>query len=116
MKGIFGSGTKDFLALRITALILLVYSAYLTFFVFYYEPISFDLWKGLFQNVFMKISTTLFLLSFCVHTWLGTWAIGSDYLTVSRLGSLGPIINKVYRAICALIISSVALWTFLIIW
>ena len=44
MKGIFGSGTKDFLAVRITALILLVYCIYLTFFVFHNAPISVDVW------------------------------------------------------------------------
>ena len=116
MKGIFGSGTKDFLAVRITALILLVYCIYLTFFVFHNAPISFDVWEGLFQNSFMKIFTTLFLLSFSVHTWVGTWAIGSDYLTIARMGSLGPIVNKLYRTLCALIVGCVTLWSLIIIW
>ena len=98
MKGIFGSGTNDFLAVRISSLILLSYFLYLTFFVISNAPISFDLWNGLFENIVMKIFTTLFLLSFGIHTWIGTWAIGSDYLTLARLGGLGLNINKFYLA------------------
>ena len=116
MKGIFGSGTNDFLAVRISSLILLSYFLYLTFFVISNAPINFDLWNGLFENVAMKIFTTLFLLSFGVHTWIGTWAIGSDYLTLARLGSKGPNINKFYRIVCALIIGCVTIWSLLIIW
>ena len=116
MKGIFGSGTNDFLAVRISSLILLSYFLYLTFFVISNAPINFDLWNGLFENVAMKIFTTLFLLSFGVHTWIGTWAIGSDYLTLARLGTRGPTINKFYRLVCGLIIGCVTVWSLLIIW
>ena len=116
MKGIFGSGTNDFLAVRISSLILLSYFLYLTFFVISNAPINFYLWNGLFENVAMKIFTTLFLLSFGVHTWIGTWAIGSDYLTLARLGGMGLYINKFYRIVCALIISCVTVWSLLIIW
>ena len=116
MKGIFGSGTNDFLAVRISSLILLSYFLYLTFFITSNAPISFDLWSGLFENVAMKIFTTLFLLSFYIHTWIGTWAIGSDYLTKARLGSVGTAINRLYRIVCALIIGCVTVWSLLIIW
>ena len=116
MKGIFGSGTNDFLAVRISSLILLSYFLYLTYFVISNAPINFYLWNGLFENVAMKIFTTLFLLSFGVHTWIGTWAIGSDYLTLARLGGMGLYINKFYRIGCALIISCVTVWSLLIIW
>jgi len=116
MKGIFGSGTNDFLAVRISSLILLSYFLYLTFFVISNAPLNFDLWNGLFENVAMKIFTTLFLLSFGIHTWVGTWAIGSDYLTLARLGGMGLNINKFYRIVCAVIISCVTVWSLLIIW
>ena len=89
MKGIFGSGTNDFLAVRISSLILLSYFLYLTFFVISNAPINFYLWNGLFENVVMKIFTTLFLLSFGIHTWIGTWAIGSDYLLWLGWGGWG---------------------------
>jgi len=116
MKGIFGSGTNDFLVVRISSLILFGYFAFLTFFIVSHAPLTFVLWNGLFENVVMKISTTIFLLSFGVHTWIGTWAIGADYLTLARLGNFGPTINKLYRISCALIIGSITLWSLLIVW
>ena len=116
MKGIFGSGTNDFLAVRISSLILFGYFAFLIFFIVSHAPLTFVLWNGLFENVVMKISTTIFLLSFGIHTWIGTWAIGSDYLTLARLGGLGLNINKFYRIVCALIIGCVTVWSLLIIW
>ncbi len=76
MKGIFGSGTNDFLAVRISSLILFGYFAFLIFFM----------------------------------------AIGSDYLTLARLGNFGSTVNKLYRIFCALIIGSITLWSLLIVW
>ena len=116
MKGIFGSGTNDFLAVRISSLIVFGYFVFLIFFILSHAPLTFVLWNGLFENVVMKISTTIFLLSFGVHTWIGTWAIGSDYLTLARLGNFGPTVNKFYRIFCALIIGSITLWSLLIVW
>jgi len=116
MKGIFGSGTKDFLIVRISSIILLIYFFYLTFFILNNAPITFNQWDSLFNNISMKILTTLFLFSFGIHTWIGTWAIGSDYLTLTRLGSLGPSLNKLYRIFCAFIIICVTVWSLLIIW
>ncbi len=55
-------------------------------------------------------------MSFAVHTWLGTWAIGTDYLTEARFGLFGQPANMIYRVICAGIIGSVLFWSFFIIW
>ena len=116
MKGIFGSGTRDFLIIRISSLILLGYFLFLIAYITMNSPLTFSLWNGLFENILMKVFTSLFLFSFCVHTWIGTWAIGSDYLTPDRLGSLGNPIYKVYRSLCAVIIGTILLWSLIIIW
>ncbi len=116
MKGIFGSGTNDFLLIRFSSLILLIYFFYLAFFILSNAPLTFEVWNGLFSSIFMRVFTSLFLISFGIHTWIGTWAVGSDYLTEARLGGVGLLINKFYRVLCGLIIGSVTLWSLLIIW
>ena len=116
MNGIFGSGTRDFLIIRITSLVLLCYFLFLFIYIASNSPITFVLWSALFTSFQMKIFTSLFLISFAVHTWLGTWAIGTDYLTYARLGSLGQQANMIYRVICAGIIGCVLFWSFFIIW
>ena len=116
MKGIFGSGTKDFLIIRVSSLVLLCYFLFLFVYIASNSPITFGLWSGLFTSLQMKIFTTLFLISFAVHTWLGTWAIGTDYLTENLLGSIGQPVFKIYRVFCAAIIGCIFFWSLLIVW
>ena len=116
MKGIFGSGTRDFLIIRISSLVLLCYFLFLFSYIASNSPITFGLWSALFTSLQMKIFTSLFLISFAVHTWLGTWAIGAYYLTEARLGLFGQPVNMIYRVICAGIIGCVLFWSFFIIW
>ena len=56
------------------------------------------------------------MLSFAVHTWVGTWAIGGDYLTSTIMGSLSKPINFLYSFVTKLIIVSALLWSLIIIW
>ena len=116
MKGIFGSGTRDFLIIRISSLILLGYFLFIITFIIINSPLSFQLWSGWFENTFLKVFTSLFLFSFAVHTWIGTWAIGTDYLTANTLGSLGNPIYKIYRTLCVGIIVITLFWALRIIW
>ena len=116
MKGIFGTGTRDFLLVRSSALLMASYVIFIFTFILLHSPMEYLNWKNLFNLTWMKILTSVFMLSFAVHTWLGTWAIGTDYLTYARLGSLGQQANMIYQVICAGIIGCVLFWSFFIIW
>lgn len=116
MKGIFGSGTRDFLFIRISSVVLLSYFLFLLLYIASHSPLTFALWSGLFKSFLMKIFTSLFLLSFAIHTWLGTWAIGTDYLTNARLGTFSQPAYMAYRVFCVGIIGCVLFWSMLIIW
>jgi len=118
-----GKGTIDFLLIRLSSLILLAYMLYLTGFFIKNSPVDYFTWSSLMSNPLMKASTILFLLCFALHTWLGTWAIGSDYLSsrffsyVShKISFLGKPLNIIFRLICGLIICVVFLWSVIIIW
>ena len=94
MKGLFGSGTKDFLLSRISSLVLLSYFLLLCSFFYLNNPLTFSIWSALFDNIGMKLFTTIFLLTFAVHTWIGTWAIGSDYITQKVVGQFSRFLYK----------------------
>lgn len=118
-----GKGTIDFLLIRISSLILLMYFLFLTGFFLKSTPVDYFAWSSLMSNPLMKVATFLFLISFGVHAWLGTWAIGSDYLSPRFLGFaspkisfLGKPLNFIYRVICGLLILVVVLWSAIIIW
>lgn len=118
-----GKGTVEFLLIRGSSVILLVYVLYITGFFLKNTPVDYFIWTSLMSNPLMKTATFLFLLSFGIHAWLGTWAIGSDYLSSRffglishKISFLGRPINFVYRVICGLLILVVILWSAIIIW
>ncbi len=115
MKGIFGSGTRDFLIIRFCALIMVFYTIYLLIFFVSNPILDFHLWYNFFHQLTNKILFLAFIISFAIHLWIGTWAIGSDYLTKARLGSFGPIVFKVFRLFCAMNILLVLILSLLII-
>ena len=111
-----GHGSKEFLVIRICAVLILFYTLYLASFVLFAEEVNFNRWSAFFENPVNKILTSLFFLAFSVHTWLGTWAIASDYLTPRIFGSMGKALFIGFRAFVAVIIALVLTWAIIIIW
>ena len=116
MKGLLGTGTRDFLAVRITSLIIFIYVSFLLVFIFLHSPIDYIVWKNLFNLIWMKLATSIVMLSFVLHTWIGTSAISGDYLTSSLLGSLSKPIKILYSSLTAGIIVASLYWSLTIIW
>jgi succinate dehydrogenase / fumarate reductase membrane anchor subunit len=112
----FESGTNEFIIIRVCALFMFLYVAYLIYFLVSTPVVDYLVWKSFFEGFFIRIFSSMFLLSFAVHTWLGTWSIGSDYFTAARLGGLSKIVYSSYRILCFLIILVVFIWSLLIIW
>tara|TARA_B100000424_G_C22889502_1_gene473184 strand:- start:286 stop:636 length:351 start_codon:yes stop_codon:yes gene_type:complete len=111
-----GHGSKEFLIIRACAVLMLIYTLYLGGFVLLADEVNFNQWSAFFDNTLNKIFTSLFFLAFAIHTWLGTWAVASDYLTPRIFGSFGRIMNVGFRGIVAAIIALVLTWAVIIIW
>ena len=111
-----GHGSKEFLVIRACALLILFYTIYLGSFVIVTDELNFDLWSTFFKSTHNKILTSVFFLAFAVHTWLGTWAVASDYLTPRIFGNLGRILHVSFRGIVAAIIVLILTWAIIIIW
>ena len=111
-----GHGSIEFLTVRVCAIFLLLYTLYLSGFVLLTDEVNFNQWSAFFDNTINKIFTSIFFLAFAVHTWLGTWAVASDYLTPRIFGSFGRILYLIFRGIVAAIIALVLTWAIIIIW
>ena len=114
MKGILGSGTRDYIWIRITAIILGSYFILISSVLILNSPLSFEYWTGLYGYTWMKIFTSLSVFAFSIHAWLGTWAVGTDYLTPLRLGEISKYIYGTYRIICTLVILTTLIWSIII--
>ena len=72
-------GTRDWLAQRITAVIMVLYTL-AALAVVPSRAASYEAWKGLFAQGWMRVATLLFALSLAWHAWVGVRDILMDYV------------------------------------
>ena len=81
-----GTGLRDWLFQRLTAVILAAYTILIMIYLGLYYPVDFNTWQNLFNNPFMRIASVLALMSLSLHAWLGLWIIMTDYIKPIILG------------------------------
>jgi succinate dehydrogenase / fumarate reductase, membrane anchor subunit len=81
-------GLRDWLAQRITAVIMALYTLLIIGVIVAGAPFDYAKWKALFGSNIMRISTMMFLLCVFYHAWVGVRDIFMDYIkpTGVRLG------------------------------
>jgi succinate dehydrogenase / fumarate reductase membrane anchor subunit len=73
-------GLRDWLAQRITAVIMAVYAVALLVLMAQRAPFTYEAWKALFTQGWMRIATLLFVVSLAWHAWVGVRNILMDYI------------------------------------
>jgi len=102
-------GLRDWLAQRITAVIMAVYSVILIFILFSRTPITYDAWRDLFSQGWMRVATLLFAFSFAWHAWVGVRDIIMDYIKPAGL-------RLTLEVLVLLTIAAYVGWTIQILW
>jgi len=75
-----GSGLRDWVVQRVTAVVLAAYFIYLGIFLLQHQPLVYSAWRELFSHISMKIATLLAFGSLALHAWIGLWTIFTDYV------------------------------------
>ena len=80
-------GLRDWLAQRVTAAIMAVYTVIVLVSLIGGAPLSYAVWKDLFTQGWMRVATLLFVASLAWHAWVGMRDILMDYAkpAVTRL-------------------------------
>jgi succinate dehydrogenase / fumarate reductase, membrane anchor subunit len=78
-------GWKDWLAQRITAVVMAVYTLGLLGIALYHGGIDYAFWQALFGGTAFRISTLLFGLALLWHAWIGVRDIWMDYIKPTGL-------------------------------
>jgi succinate dehydrogenase / fumarate reductase membrane anchor subunit len=73
-------GLRDWLAQRITAALMAVYALGVLILMLQRSPFTYEAWKGLFAQGWMRIATLLFAASLAWHAWVGVRDILMDYV------------------------------------
>lgn len=73
-------GLRDWLAQRITAAIMALYTVILLVVLIQGTPFSYTVWKDLFAQGWMRVATLLAAASLAWHAWVGVRDILMDYI------------------------------------
>ena len=73
-------GLRDWLAQRITAVIMAVYSVIALAVFLSNKNITYVVWRDLFAQGWMRVATLLFMASLAWHAWVGVRDILMDYV------------------------------------
>lgn len=73
-------GLRDWLAQRVTAVLMALFTVVLLAQVIFGEPVSYYKWAGIFSQQWMKVLTFVVILSILYHVWVGMRDIWMDYV------------------------------------
>ena len=73
-------GLRDWLAQRITAAIMAIYSLIILFMFMSGKSVTYGVWRDLFAQGWMRVATLLVAASFAWHAWVGVRDILMDYI------------------------------------
>ena len=102
-------GLRDWLAKRITAVIMAVYTVILAVVLLGGKPISYPVWRDLFQQGWMRVATLLFAASLAWHAWVGVRDILMDYIKHDGL-------RLTLQVFTLLLLGAYLGWTVQILW
>jgi succinate dehydrogenase / fumarate reductase membrane anchor subunit len=78
-------GLRDWLAQRITAGVMAVYTVIILVVLLFGQPINYGVWSDLFTQGWMRVATLLFAASLSWHAWIGVRDILMDYIKPTGL-------------------------------
>ena len=102
-------GLRDWLAQRVTAGIMAVYSVILAVVLLSGQPINYAVWHDLFTQGWMRVATLLFAVSLAWHAWVGVRDIIMDYIKPTGL-------RLALEAVVLLVIAGYVGWAIQILW
>jgi len=73
-------GLRDWLAQRITAVLMALFTVVLLAQVIFGEPLSYYKWAGIFSHQWMKTLTFVVIIALLYHAWVGVRDIWMDYI------------------------------------
>jgi succinate dehydrogenase / fumarate reductase membrane anchor subunit len=102
-------GLRDWLAQRITAGIMAVYSVIALVVFVSNENLTYGVWRELFSQGWMRVATLLFMVSLAWHAWVGVRDILMDYIKPDGL-------RLSLQVLTLLTLATYVGWTIQILW
>ena len=78
--GVSTRGLRDWFIQRVTAVFMTIYAIGLFVFFVKHPELAYYEWHGLFNSLWMKVVSLLFILCLLAHAWVGMWTVLTDYV------------------------------------
>lgn len=82
-------GTYEWLLVRFSAVLILLYLIYISYFILFNASLSYNEWHDFFDKKITKTLSILTLFSILSHTWIGMRHIVEDYIKKYIFKKLG---------------------------
>jgi succinate dehydrogenase / fumarate reductase, membrane anchor subunit len=102
-------GWMDFLAQRITAVLMAVYTLLMLAIALYRGGIDYSVWQALFGYTAFRIATLIFVLAVLWHAWIGMRDIWMDYIKPTA-------VRLTLEVVTVLALVGYVGWVLLILW
>lgn len=94
-------GLKDWLAQRVTAVLMALFTLVLLAQVLLGGPLGYDRWAGIFAQQWMKVLTFTVIMALLYHVWVGVRDIWMDYVTAVGARLVFQVLTIVWLVSCA---------------
>jgi succinate dehydrogenase / fumarate reductase membrane anchor subunit len=94
-------GLRDWLAQRVTAVLMALFTVALLLQVLFGGPLGYDRWAGIFSQQWMKTLTFVVIVSLAWHAWVGVRDIWMDYIKPVGLRLALQVFSIVWLVGCA---------------
>lgn len=83
--GLTGSGSRDWIMQRISAVVLAVYSVVLVGFFLLNGNVGYEQWYGFIMSLPMRLLSLVAIIALAGHAWVGMWTVFTDYVKSTGL-------------------------------
>ncbi|MBP2279554.1 succinate dehydrogenase / fumarate reductase membrane anchor subunit [Psychrobacter sp. PL15] len=114
--GLTGSGSRDWIVQRISAVVLAVYSVVLLAFFLIHGNVTFIEWSSFMTSLPMRLLSLVTIIALAGHAWVGMWTVFTDYITTSKIGPKAAGLRLVLQAFMIIAILVFLIWGIMIFW
>ncbi len=110
------SGLYDWLIQRVSAVVLAAYTIFIAAFILMTPDLSYDVWKALYDQMWMRIFSLITLVSIAAHAWIGLWSVLTDYLTTRMMGAKATAMRVLAQMVLGVVTVTYVVWGVEILW
>ncbi|MGA4439228.1 succinate dehydrogenase, hydrophobic membrane anchor protein [Psychrobacter pocilloporae] len=114
--GLTGSGSRDWIIQRISAVVLAVYSVVLLGFFLTHGDVTYLEWSSFMTSLPMRLFSLVAVVALAGHAWVGMWTVFTDYITSGKMGESAPRLRLVLQTLMIISILVFLFWGIMIFW